>query len=83
MKWVDHPTKTRKHGGVQIMRDLEPYRNVIDGQVVDGRAAHREFLRRGDGEHSYVEYGNDRPVPERPDLPEPDVQRAWEELGYG
>ena len=67
-----------------LMRDIEPYRNVIDGGVIGGRSEHREFLRRGDGESSYFEYGNDRPEVKDVDLPEPDeaIQRAWSELGY-
>lgn len=48
--------------GVQIMSDLAPYRNVIDGKVIAGRRQHREFLRT----HGVVEVGNEKPTP-RPD----------------
>lgn len=85
-QWVNHPTKTpRRHGrGPMIMRDIEPYQNIIDGGVIGGRAQHREFLRKGNGETSYFELGNDKPDPKPVDLPDPDeaIQRAWSELGY-
>src|SRR5579859_5931127 len=51
--------------GVQIVRDIEPYRavgaDVAIGNrapVIGGRRQHREFLRR----NGYVEVGNERPV---------------------
>lgn len=31
--------------GVGIIKDLEPYRNTVDGKVVGGRRQHRDFLR--------------------------------------
>lgn len=52
-------------GGVQIVRDIEPYRPVASDvaaenkrPVIGGRRQHREFLRR----NGYVEVGNERPV---------------------
>jgi len=39
-----------------VMGDLKPYRNVIDGKEVDGRVAHREFLKR----NNVIEIGNEK-----------------------
>lgn len=58
--------------GLQIIRDIEPYRAIgadvaCDGKrpVVGGRRQHREYLAR----NSYVEVGNDAPVSgSRPDF---------------
>lgn len=48
-----------QYRGMQIIPDIVPYRNVIDGKVVAGRRQHREFLRT----HGVVEVGNEKPVP--------------------
>ena len=52
-------------GGLQIIRDIDPYRPVASDiatggkrPVIGGRRQHREFLRR----NGYVEVGNERPV---------------------
>lgn len=41
--------------GPQVVRDIEPYRSMIDGSVIDGRKRHRDHLRA----HRCVEVGND------------------------
>ncbi len=38
-----------------IMRDIQPYKNMIDGRIITSRSEHRELLRR----HNCVEVGND------------------------
>lgn len=55
--------------GVQIIRDIEPYRtagsDVAAGGkriVVGSRSTHREFLSR----NGYIEYGNERPMAPAP-----------------
>jgi len=55
------PPRHSAADGVQIIRDIEPYRNVIDQKVVGGRRQHREFLRQ----HGVVEVGNERPQPKQ------------------
>jgi hypothetical protein len=56
--------------GPQIIRDIEPYRSVAldiaSGKraLIDGRAQHREFLRR----NNYIEVGNDYVMPRREEL---------------
>jgi hypothetical protein len=44
-----------KAPGPQVVRDLEPYRSMIDGRVIDGRKRHRDHLRA----HGCIEVGND------------------------
>ena len=60
----NHPEE-QPGAGMQIVRDLEPYRAVgsdvaCDGKrpVISGRRQHREFLAR----NGYVEVGNEKPV---------------------
>ena len=51
--------KTSQEGVVstQITPDVAPYRSMITGEVIGGRAQHREHLRR----HGCEEVGNDKP----------------------
>lgn len=75
--------------GLQIVRDIEPYRAVgadvaLGGSapVIGGRRQHREFLRR----NGYVEVGNEKPVSgERPKLSRrelvSDIRRAMGDPG--
>ena len=44
----------RKETGLQIIPDLKPYQSMITGETIDGRAAHRNHLRR----HGCIEVGN-------------------------
>jgi hypothetical protein len=41
--------------GFFVMGDIQPYRSMCDGSMVEGRRQHREHLRR----HNVVEVGND------------------------
>ena len=75
--------------GVQIIRDLEPYRTAASDVahdnkrvVIGGRRQHREFLRR----NGYIETGNERPVQgERETLSREeriyDIRRAMGDFG--
>lgn len=42
-----------------IMGDIKPYRNVIDGKEISSRSTHREFLRR----NNVIEVGNEKMAP--------------------
>lgn len=43
---------------LQIIKDIEPYRNVgVDNGVIGGRRQHRDMLRA----HNLVEVGNEKP----------------------
>lgn len=56
--------------GPMVISDIEPYRAVAADKhtgkrpVIGGRRQHREFLRA----NGYVEVGNDRSTPSRPEL---------------
>ena len=43
------------NSGPQIMRDISPYRSMINGQMITSRSQHRTHLR----DHGCVEVGND------------------------
>lgn len=42
--------------GFQIISDIEPYQNMIDGRMITSRSEHRELLRR----HNCIEIGNEK-----------------------
>lgn len=75
--------------GLQIIRDIEPYRPVAADvacgdkrPVIGGRRQHREFLQR----NAYIEVGNEKPVSgERPSLSRAerinDIRRAMGDFG--
>lgn len=39
-----------------VMRDIKPYKSMIDGRMINSRSAHREHLR----EHGCIEIGNEK-----------------------
>lgn len=52
-----------------VIRDIEPYQNMIDGKTISSRSEHRAFLRR----NNCVEVGNEK-MESKPMLP-PKVDR--------
>lgn len=80
MDWVPaNQFKRPAPKGPMIVRDIEPYRSVVDGSIVTSRSHHRAHLRQ----HGVVEIGNERIEPKRQELDPvgPDIKRAIEELG--
>ena len=65
-----------------IMPDIQPYRSMADGTVVEGRRQHREMLKR----NNCIEIGNEkqtvRPTSPPPGLKETLIQVAAEKLRY-
>lgn len=55
--WLRPGYKSNSSGntGPMIMRDIEPYKNMIDGRMITSRSEHRELLKK----HNCVEVGND------------------------
>lgn len=43
-------------GSLQIVKDIDPYKSVITGEVIGGRRQHREHLKS----HGCIEVGNER-----------------------
>lgn len=41
--------------GVLVMGDIQPYRSMVDGRIIEGRRQHREHLRA----HRLIEVGNE------------------------
>lgn len=39
-----------------VIRDIEPYKNMINGKMISSRSEHRELLKR----HNCIEIGNER-----------------------
>ena len=39
-----------------VIRDIEPYKNMINGKMISSRSEHKELLRR----HNCVEVGNEK-----------------------
>lgn len=78
---MDHYRKRKGEDriGLQIMKDIEPYKNVVDGGVIGGRKQHRDFMRS----RGLVEIGNEK-VEKKPYEPKgvgEDIKRAIEESG--
>jgi hypothetical protein len=83
--WAD---KLALHNGVAaqhyVIGDISAYRSMATGQIVEGRSAHREHLRR----HNLVEVGNDldkaTPKAAKPDhrLKETIARQVYEKLRY-
>lgn len=42
-------------GAPMVMNDIQPYRSMIDGSIINSRSQHRAHLRQ----HGCVEVGND------------------------
>lgn len=61
---TNRPPEPKRGDGMQIIRDIEPYRAIAadtDGTLrplIKGRRQHREFIRR----NNYTEVGNDVPT---------------------
>jgi len=45
----------RRSDGIQVIKDIEPYRSTIDGHMVQSRSYHRAHLRQ----NGCVEVGNE------------------------
>lgn len=61
-----------------VVPDIQPYRSMVTGERIRGRAHHKQHLKQ----HGLQEVGNERPQPRRPKpLPDlvPDLKRAIEE----
>jgi len=42
--------------GPQVIKDIEPYKSMIDGQMITSRSRHRDHLRA----HGCIEVGNEK-----------------------
>jgi hypothetical protein len=78
--------QARPEAGFFILEDLKAYRSMVTGEMIEGRASHREHLRR----HNVVEIGDayDKRPPPPKTLTSPQGLRetlarvAYEKLRY-
>lgn len=66
--------------GPIVIRDIEPYRSVVTGEVIQGRRQHRDHLRA----HDLVEIGNEKLPPrgrQYPGDPRQDIAQVMKERG--
>lgn len=55
--WYDPDTgRLQSSTGIQIIGDIQPYKSMIDGSRVAGRAQHRAHLKA----HGCIEVGNEK-----------------------
>lgn len=69
-------------GRLQVVRDIDPYKSAVTGEVIGGRRQHRDHLRA----HGVVEVGNEKLTAHRPaPLPSAgmDVKRAFDMVRSG
>ena len=68
--------------GPMVIKDIEPYRSMIDGSLINSRSRHREHLRA----HKCVEIGNEtkylqpKPLTSPPGLKETLIQATEQVL---
>lgn len=64
-----------------IIKDIEPYKSPMTGEVIGGRSHHREHMRK----HGVVELGNDRIKPRPPEISPAghDIKAAIEQVNSG
>lgn len=72
----------RRRASYQVMRDIKPYRSMIDGSIITSRSHHRQHLK----DHGCIEVGNDsslfkprEPLPPPPGLKD-DIIRAVQKV---
>lgn len=56
--------------GPQVIRDIEPYKSMVDGSMITSRSHHREHLKR----HNCFEVGNEK-IESRPVAPPSSMDR--------
>ena len=61
----DGPNRSETCSMPMVIRDIEPYKNMIDGRMITSRSEHRELLAR----HGGVEIGNDIDAHLKPKAP--------------
>lgn len=68
-------------GRLQVVRDIDPYKSAVTGEVIGGRRQHRDHLRA----HGVVEVGNEKPSSRPAPLPSAgmDVKRAFDMVRSG
>lgn len=78
---IDRYAPRPKPKGPMILRDIDPYRCVVDGEMITSRSRHRQKLK----ETGCQEWGNETPKRKPVDLPPvaPDLKAAVEMVKAG
>lgn len=62
----------RGPSGPFVMGELKPYRSMVTGEMIEGRAQHRAHLRQ----HGVIEVGNEKlPPPKQPTINRDEIRR--------
>lgn len=63
---------------LHVIPDIQPYRSIMTGERIRGRAHHREHLKQ----HGVIEVGNEKVERKVKELPPvvPDIKRAIDEV---
>lgn len=61
-----------------VMGDIQPYKSMVTGEMIGGRAQHREHLK----EHCLIELGNDAPTSSKPPEPPPGLREDIARVVY-
>lgn len=71
--------KSKFADGPQVIRDIDPYKSVVTGEVVGGRRQHRDHLRA----HGLIEVGNEYREPVKKPMPDArgDIAQVMREYG--
>jgi len=56
---------TKIKGNFGIIADIQPYKSMIDGSVIDSRTKHRNHLKQ----HGCIEVGNEKLQSKKPEPP--------------
>jgi len=62
----------KSSSGPQIVRDIEPYKSMVTGEIITSRSYHRDHLRA----HGCIEVGNEiKAAMQRPEPPRKDTRK--------
>lgn len=62
-----------------VLGDIQPYKSMATGEMIGGRAQHREHLKK----NGLIELGNEKPKPWQPPKPPPGLRDEIAKVVYG
>lgn len=90
-RWIQHPITLKlipadeyvppaRAASPFVMDDIKPYKSMITGEMIQGRAQHRAHLR----EHGCIEVGNEK-IPDHRETPirREDIRRDLFQVAAG
>ena len=83
-KHLAPPLQAPRGAGLQVIRDIEPFRNIaVDGAIIGGRKQRRDMMRA----HGLIEVGTERLKQNKTEFPENrrdvvnDLKQAYRQHG--